>query len=143
MKRLSVVLLLALTIGKASAGRHLEILPSPVASTQVINATNLRRHSKDEIEVVIAQQVRGSGQLTLNLNGQAVAKLGYADWVRLYLSPGRYRFGIVPSYSFGRGISPEMTADVSLNTRQLYRIFKSAGFTSSGGNAVYEIARVD
>lgn len=142
MKRLCVLLVLFGAICDAPASRRFQIHASPVPSTQVIDATHLRRHSKDEIEVVIVQQAR-PGLLTFHLNGRAVAKLDYADWVRLYLSPGRYRFGIVPSYSFGRGSSPEMKADVRANTRQIYRIFQSAGFTSSGGNAVYEIARIE
>jgi hypothetical protein len=112
-----------------------------VSAAQVVDATLLRRHSKNEIEVVVVQQVPGSGLLTFHLNGRAVAKLAYADWTRLYLSPGRYRFGIVPSYNFGRSNFWEMTTDVSRNSRQVYRIFQSAGFTSSGGNAFYEISR--
>jgi hypothetical protein len=112
-----------------------------VPAAQVIDATHLRRHSNDEIEVVVVQQVRGSGLLTFHLNGRAVAKLDYADWICLYLSPGRYRFGVDPSYNFGRSGFWEMNADVSRSTHLVYRIFQSAGFTSSGGNAVYEISR--
>lgn len=141
MKLLSILLALAVTICSASARRPLEIRESPVSAAQVIDATHLRRHSNDELEVVVVQQVRGSGLLTFHLNGRAVAKLAYADWICLYLSPGRYRFGVVPSYNFGRANFWEMNADVSRNTQQVYRIFQSAGFTSSGGNAVYEISQ--
>jgi hypothetical protein len=142
MKRLCVLLVLFGTICDAPARRRLEIRASPVPSAQVIDATHLRRHSKGDIEVVIVQQAR-PGLLTFHLDGRAIAKLDYAEWIRLYLSPGRYRFGVVPSYSFGRGSSPEMKADVRANSRQTYRIFQSAGFTSSGGNAVYEVARIE
>ena len=101
----------------------------------------MQRHSNREIEVIVVQQARGGGLLTFHLNGEAVAKLAYADWVRLYLPPGRYRFGVAPSVNFGRATFWQTNAEVSPETRQLYRIFQSAGFTSSGGNAVYEIAR--
>jgi hypothetical protein len=141
MKLLGILLALAVSICSASAGRPLEIRGSPVSAAQVIDATHLQRHSKSEIEVVVVQQVRGSGLLTFHLNGRAIVKLAYADWTCLYLSPGRYRFGVVPSYNFGRSAFREMSADVSRNGQQVYRIFQSAGFTSSGGNAVYEISR--
>jgi hypothetical protein len=140
MKRLSILLALVVTVSTTSARRPLEIRKSPVSATQVIDATHLRRHSKEEIEVVVVQQAHGTGMLDFNLDGRAIVKLAYGDWTILYLSPGRYRFGVVPSNNFGRATSWEMNADVSQNNRQLYRIFQSAGFTSSGGNAVYEIA---
>jgi hypothetical protein len=133
--------MLAVTICSANARRPLEIQASSVSAAQVVDATHLRRHSNNEIEVVVVQQVPGSGLLTFHLNGRAVVKLAHADWTRLYLSPGRYRFGVVPSYNFGRSNFWEMTAEVSRNSQQVYRIFQSAGFTSSGGNAVYEISR--
>lgn len=142
MKRLFILLVLCGTICDAPAGRRFEIHGWPVPSTQIVDATHLRRNSKDEVEVVIVQQAR-RGLLTLHLNSRAVAKLEYAEFIRLYLPPGRYRFGVAPSYPFGRGSSPAMKADVRGNTRQVYRIFQSAGFTSSGGNAVYEIARFE
>jgi hypothetical protein len=50
---------------------------------------------------------------------------------------------VAPSPNFGRAIFWQMTAEVSPKQLQLYRIFQSAGFTSSGGNAVYEISRAD
>ena len=142
MRRLFILFVLCGTICDAPAGRRFEIHGRPVPSTQVVDTTHLRRHSKVEVEVVIVQQAR-PGLLTLHLDSRAVAKLDYAEFIRLYLPPGRYRFGVAPSYSFGRGSSPEMKADVRGNRRQIYRIFQSSGFTSSGGNAVYEIARIE
>jgi hypothetical protein len=139
IKRLAVLLVFAVTIDDVYARRRLEIHAAPVPQTQAIDATRLRRHTKSEIEVFVVQQARGAGLLTFQLNGKAVVKLGYADWVCLYLPPGRYRFGAAPS-GFGRGVSPETIADVSTKNVQLYRISQTAGFTSSGGNAVYEIS---
>lgn len=124
-------------------GRTIELRASPIPSSQVIDATHLRRHSRDEVEVVIVQQARGGGLLTFHLNGRATAKLGHGECVRLYLEPRHYRFGVAPSPNFGRAVFWQMTAEVSPKELQLYRIFQSAGFTSSGGNAVYEISRTD
>jgi len=141
LRAISSILLCLLPFSAVDGGRPIEFHASPVPSTQVIDATHLRRHAKDELEMVIVQQARGAGLLTFHLNGRAIAKLDYADWVRLYLSPGRYRLGVTPASNFGRGASVETSADVTAKTRQVYRIFQSAGFTSSGGNAVYEISR--
>lgn len=137
----SSILLCFVPVYAVNAGRPIEFHALPIPSAQVIDATHLHRHAKDELEVVIVQQVRDAGLLTFHLNGRAIAKLEYADWVRLYLPPGRYRFGVTPSSNFGRGSSLESSAEVTAKTRQVYRIFQSAGFTSSGGNAVYEISR--
>lgn len=141
MKRLSILLTLLLTIGSASAKKPPVIRVSLIPETQVIDATHLRRNAKDEIEVLVMHRGRHAALLTFHLNGQATAKVGYAECIRLYLAPGRYRFGVTPSHNFGRASFWEMNADVSRNTRQVYRIFQSAGFSSSGGNAVFEIAR--
>jgi hypothetical protein len=140
MKLPGVLLLLAITIGSANADRRIEIHVTPVAASQVMDATHLRRHAKNEVEVSVVQQVRGPGQLMLHLNGLAVAKLAYADWLQLYLPPGRYRLGVAPAHNFGRAGLWEMKVDLSGSKPRIYRIFQSAGFTSSGGNAVYELA---
>lgn len=141
MKLPAVLLLLAIAISSASAARkRIEIHVEPVAASQVMDATHLRRHAKNEVEVTVIQQVRGSGQLMLHLNGLAVAKLAYADWIQLYLPPGRYRLGVAPAHNFGRAGLWEMNADLSGNKPRIYKILQSSGFTSSGGNAVYEIA---
>jgi hypothetical protein len=141
LRTTSFILFCFVPVCVVEGGRPIEFQPSPIPSSQLIDATHLRRQTRDELEVVIVHQARGAGLLTFLLNGRAIAKLGYADWVRLYLSPGRYRFGAIPSFNFGRGISVEAAAEVTAKTRQLYRIFQSAGFTSSGGKAVYEISR--
>jgi hypothetical protein len=140
MKLRAILLVLAVTICSASAARRIEIHAAPVAASQVIDATHLRRHAKNEVEVSVVQQARGSGQLMFHLNGLAVAKLAYADWIQLYLPPGRYRLGVVPAHNFGRAGLWEMNVDLSGSKPRIYKIFQSSGFTSSGGNAVYEIA---
>jgi hypothetical protein len=124
------------------AGKAIEIHESPISRNQVLDPTHLQRHSNNEVEVIIVQQARGSGLLSFHLDGRPVAKLDYGDWVRLYLEPRHYRFGVAPS-NFGRAIFWQMTADVSPKKPRVYKIFQTAGFTSSGGNAVYEISPTD
>jgi hypothetical protein len=126
----------------AFAGKAIEIHESPISRGQILDPTHLQRHSNNEVEVIIVQQARGSGLLSFHLDGRPVAKLDYGDWVRLYLEPRHYRFGVAPS-NFGRAIFWQMTADVSPKKPHVYKIFQTAGFTSSGGNAVYEISPAD
>jgi hypothetical protein len=143
VRTLAILLAVVAASSPAFAGKAIEIHESPISRSQVLDATHLQRHSTNEVEVIIVQQARGSGLLVFYLDGRPVANLGYADWVRLYLEPRRYRFGVAPSPNFGRAIFWQMAAEISPKSPQLYRIFKSAGFTSSGGNAVYEITRED
>ena len=113
-----------------------------VPKTQIFDASLTQRHSKNEVEVYIVQ---GASRqlLTFQLNGQPVVKLASGEAVVLYLNPSRYRFGVVPSHFSGDTFLWQTNADVSRNPPQVYLIFQSAGFTSSGGGAVYEIKRVD
>jgi hypothetical protein len=141
MTRLFLLFGLALTGCTTSQTGPTVIRASLVSPAQIIDRTHLQRRTNDEIEVDVVQQTRGAGLLTFFLNGQPIAKLDYGEMLRLYLSPGRYRFGVAPSHYFGGTGFWQMNADVTRNTHQIYRIFQSAGFTSSGGNAVYEIAR--
>ena len=143
MKRLTFLLTLVLTIGSVRAAKSVEIRASLVPDSQVIDAAHLRRKVKNEVEVVVVQRARGAGLLTFHLNGGPTAKLGYGEGLRLYLAPGRYRFGVAPSHYYGGTGFWQMNVDISARTHQVYRIFKSAGFTSSGGNAVYEISRYE
>jgi hypothetical protein len=141
MKRLFIYLVLAVITCPAGKSAPTIIRAARVPTAQIIDASHFQRRSKDEIETVIVHQTRGAGLLTFYLNGQPIAKLGRGEGIRLYLSPGRYRFGVASShYSGGTGFW-QTNADISRNTHQIYRIFQSAGFTSSGGNAVYEISR--
>jgi hypothetical protein len=143
VRTLAILLAVVAASSPAFAGKAIEIRESPISRNQVLDPTHLQRHSPSEVEVIIVQQARGSGLLSFHLDGRPVAKLDYGDWVRLYLEPRRYRFGVAPSPNFGRAIFWQMTAEIAPKSRQLYKIFQSAGFTSSGGNAVYEISPVD
>jgi hypothetical protein len=105
-----------------------------------MDATHFHRRSGDEIEVIIVQQAQDL--MTFFLNRQPIAKLGQGEAMRLYLSPGRYRFGAILVVNWVLSPLAEMNANVTPDTRQLYRIFQSSGFTSSGGNAVFEISQV-
>lgn len=107
---------------------------------QIMDASYSTRHNAKEVEVVILNLA--SKQMTFQLERKPIAKItpGYA--FRLYLSPGDYRFGIVPTYQVPLTAYWEMRAGVTGKETQLYRIFQSSGFTSSGGNAGYEIAYI-
>jgi hypothetical protein len=143
VRTVAILLAVVAASSPAFAGKAIEIHESPISRSQILDAIHLQRHSNDEVEVIIVQQARGSGLLSFHLDGRPVAKLDYADWVRLYLKPRRYRFGVAPSPNFGRAIFWQMTAEVSPKSPHVYKIFQSAGFTSSGGNAVYEISPAD
>lgn len=137
MKWLLIALALAASsypISGAPTARY-----SHIAPLQIIDATYSQRHNAGEIEVFILSQTSG-GLLIFYLNGQPVAKLEGGEFIRLYLSPARYRFGVIPYSHVVLSSMWEMKADVSRNSPRYYRIFQSSGFTSSGGNAVYEIA---
>jgi hypothetical protein len=143
VRTLAILLAVVSALSPAFAGKAIEARESPISRNQILDPTQLQRHSNREVEVIIVQQVRGSGLLSFYLDGRPVAKLDYADWVRLYLEPRRYRFGVAPSPNFGRAVFWQMTAEISPKRPRFYKIFQSAGFTSSGGNAVYEISQVD
>jgi hypothetical protein len=140
MKTLLFVVALAVSGFTTSQSTPIVIRASAVPAARIIDGTHLHRRSNDEIEIVVVRQARAGGLLTFLLDRQPTAKLDHDEAIRLYLSPGRHRFGVVPSYYFGHSSSWEMTADVSRNKPQAYRIFQSSGFTSSGGTAVYEIS---
>jgi hypothetical protein len=138
MKRLLIVVVFAVT-GCTTSERTVEVRVSSIPPLQIIDATHFHRRNAGEIEVVILRQA-GGGLLIFYLNGQPVAKLDRGEAIRLYLSPARYRFGVIPSSHAVLSSLWEMNADVTRDTPQFYRIFQSSGFTSSGGNAVFEIS---
>jgi hypothetical protein len=142
VRTLAILLAVVAASSPAFAGKAIEIHQLPISRNQILDATHLQRHSSNEVELIIVQQARGSGLLSFHLDGRPVAKLDYRDWVRLYLEPRHYRFGVAPS-NFGRAIFWQMTAEVSPKSPHVYKIFQTAGFTSSGGNAVYEISPAD
>jgi hypothetical protein len=81
--------------------------------------------------------------MTFQLDRKPLARLHRGEAIRLFLRAGRYRFGAVPMFNAILPSTSEINADVRGAGRQVYRIFQSAGFTSSGGNAAYDIALVD
>lgn len=112
-----------------------------VPDAQIIDGQYFSRHSTDETEVLVASNA-GGGLVTFCIQGNAVAKLDQGQAIRIYLRPGRYRFGVVPSW-FVRGSYWETNAEITAAAQQDYLIFQSSGFTSSGGSAVFEISRVE
>src|SRR5438128_2536999 len=95
MSRLLIVLALA-AAGYVSRERAVAGLASFVPSGRIIDATHLHRRSADEIEIIIVREASGGGLLIFHLNRQPIAKLDAGEMIRLYLSPGRYRFGVMP-----------------------------------------------
>jgi hypothetical protein len=67
---------------------------------------------------------------------EQVAKLGAGQGARIYLKPGKYLFGVLPSLNLGFNSLMETDADVNTSQRQIYRIY--IGF---GGNNSVRIAR--
>jgi hypothetical protein len=137
MKRLLIALVLAATVYPASGGAGKVRYPF-VSPLQIIDATYFQRHNAGEIEVFVLSQASG-GLLTFYLNGQPVAKLSGGEAIRLYLSPGRCRFGVIPSSHVVLSSLWEMNADVARNAPRFYRIFPSGG-RNSGWGAAFEIA---
>src|SRR5205085_12688221 len=105
---------------------------------RIIDAAHFHRRKVGEIEVIILTQ-ESAGLLTFYLDGQPVAKVIQGEAIRIYLSPGRYRFGIIPSSHVVLSSLWEMNADVAKNAPQFYRIFNSGG-RNSGWGASFEIA---
>lgn len=140
MKRLLIALVLAATVYPASGGAG-EVRYPFVSSSQIIDATHFRRCNAAEIEVFILNQA-SEGLLIFYLNRQPVAKLNGGEAIRLYLSPGRCRFGVIPSSHVVLSSLWEMNAEVARNTPRLYRIFRSGGH-NSGWGASFEIAPLE
>ena len=106
----------------------------------MVDVRRLVRSDPKEREVVIINS--GAGMLMFHLDRRPVASVARREALRLYLLPGRYRFGVRPT---SHALTPamfEINAEVSDDDRQLYRVFQSSGFTSSGGNAALDIAPV-
>jgi len=66
-----------------------------VPPKQIVDATHLQRRSADDIEVVVLSQSGGSSLMTFQLNRRPIAKLRQGEAILLYLSPARYRFGVI------------------------------------------------
>ena len=137
MKRLLMVLALAATGCTTSEGTGAVRVPF-VPPGQIIDATHFHRRNAGEIEVFILCQA-SEGLLTFYLDRQPVAKLSGGEAIRLYLSPGRHRFGVIPSSQVVLYSLWEMNADVARKGPRFYRIFPSGG-RNSGWGASFEIA---
>lgn len=136
------LILLALASAASAYGKDSAAVRLPaVPPDRIIDPSHSERRSREDIEVLIFNQ-HGVGLMTFQLNRKPVAKLRRREAIRLYLRPARYRFGVVPVFNATLPSTSEINAEVGGEGPQLYRIFKSAGFTSSGGNALYEIALV-
>jgi hypothetical protein len=139
MKWLLMVLALIATGSLANAAPGTIQVPL-VPSERIIDATHFYRRTATEIEVAILAQ-ESAGLLTFYLDGQPVAKVSQGEAIRLYLSPGRHRFGIIRSSHVVLSSLWETDADVARNAPQFYRIFHSGG-RNSGWGASFEIAPV-
>ena len=139
MKRLLIALALAASIhpGSAGAGKAKFLFVPP---SQIIDARHFERHNAGEVEIFILNGASG-GLLNFCLNGQPLAKLSGGEAIPLYLSPGRYRFGVIPSSHIVLYSLWEMNADVGRNAPRFYQIFNSGG-RNSGWGASFEITPV-
>jgi hypothetical protein len=110
-----------------------------IAGSQIIAANYFRRTDASQIEVLIKRDVgfTGSGSgIIFHIEGKPVAKLGAGQGARIYLKPGKYLFGVLPTLNLGFNSLMEIEAEVNANVRQVYRIYISYG----SNNAVH-IAR--
>src|SRR5436190_18329600 len=95
MKR-SLILLALIATGSFTNGAPGTVQVALVPPDRIIDAAHFHRRKVGEIEVIILTQ-ESAGLLTFYLDGQPVAKVIQGEAIRIYLSPGRYRFGIIPS----------------------------------------------
>lgn len=132
-------MVLALVATGSSTGKGADAEPfSFVPPSQIIDTTHFHRRNAGEIEVIVLGRAPG-GLLVFYLNGHPVAKLTGGEVIRLYLSPGRYRFGVIPSSHVVLSPLWEMNAEVPRNGPRFYQIFPSGGH-NSGWGASFEIA---
>ena len=134
-----MILALAATGCTASEGAD-AVRFSFVPPDRIIDGTHFYRRNAGEIEVFVLSEA-AEGLLTFYLKGQPVAKLNGGEVIRLYLSPGHYRFGVLPATHVVLSPLWEMNADVARNAPRIYRIFRSGG-RNSGWGASFEIAAI-
>lgn len=111
----------------------------PVSGSQIIASHYFRRSDTSQIEVLIKRDVGftgGGSGIVFHIDGKPVAKLGAGQGARIYLKPGKYLFGVLPTLNLGFNSLMETEADVSESVSQVYRIY--IGF---GGNNSVRIAR--
>jgi hypothetical protein len=120
---------------------------APVPAGRILDPTHFERRSPEQAEVLIFRPGRlrtGGDLLSFHLNRKPIATFQAGEALRLFLEPGSHRFGVLPTSNPGLYRIAEIIAEVKkvpVDERQIYRVFQSSGFTSSGGNAVFEIRR--
>jgi hypothetical protein len=119
--------------------------PTPTSSARPVSADRLlapqyfHRHDASDVEVIVKRDQGFSGTgtgIVLHLDGKPVAKLGSSEIVRLYLPPGRYLLGVIPTINVGSHSLQETEAVVTPGSSQIYHIH-----TSSGGDMAFHISR--
>jgi hypothetical protein len=111
----------------------------PVPSDRVLAPQYFHRHDAGDVEVIVKRDQGFSGGgtgIVLHLDGKPVAKLASGEIVRLYLPPGRYLLGVIPTVNVGSHSLQETEAVVTPGSLQVYRIH-----TSSGGDMAFHISR--
>ena len=103
----------------------------PVPSDRLLAPQYFTRHESGDIEVIVKrdQGLSGSGNaIILYLNGQPVANLASGEIVRLYLPPGRYLLGVLPSLNFlGAHSLQETEAVIAPGAPSTFRIHTGSG----------------
>jgi hypothetical protein len=112
----------------------------PVTGSQILAPNYFQRSDANQVEVLIKRDRGFSGGgtgIVFHIDGKPVAKLGAGEGATIYLPPGHYLFGVLPTVNFlGAHSLLETEANVSAGTPQHYRIY-----TSSGGDMSFHIAR--
>ena len=106
----------------------------PISGTQIIAANYFRRTDPNQVEVLIKRDVGftgGGSGIIFSIEGKPVAKLGAGQGARIYLKPGKYLFGVLPTLNLGFNSLMETEADVNKSVSQVYRIYIGFGGTNS------------
>jgi hypothetical protein len=110
-----------------------------VPADRILASTYFHRREAQDVEVIVKRDQGLSGVGTgiiLHLDGKPVAKLASGEIARLYLPPGRYLLGVIPTINVGSHSLQETEAVVTQGSSQIYRIH-----TSSGGDMAFHISR--
>ena len=136
----SIIIILTLFLTGCSTTPTPTSSARPVAADRLLASRYFQRRSAEDVEVIVKrdQGISGGGTgIVLHLEGKPVAKLGAGEIVRLYLPPGRYLLGVLPTINFlGAHSLQETEAIVTPGTSQIYRIH-TAGY----GDTAFHISR--